>query len=63
MNHEGAGSQGTINAADEIIGRPLARGLGDHTAILYADQAVSFLELNDAVNRSGNALLAQGVGT
>lgn len=50
-----------MNAADEIIGRPLARGLGEQTAILCAERTLSFSGLNDLVNRCGNALLAQGV--
>jgi len=62
MDFDGIVPKGTINAADEIIGRPLKQGLGEQTAILCADRKVSFAELNDAVNRSGNALLAQGVG-
>jgi 3-hydroxybenzoate/4-hydroxybenzoate---CoA ligase len=53
--------QGTMNAADEIIGRPLARGLGAQAAVLCADRVVSYSELNAMVNRCGNALLAQGV--
>lgn len=53
---------GTMNATDEIIGRPLMQGLGAQVAILCADRSLSFSELNDAVNRSGNALLAQGIG-
>ncbi len=52
---------GTINAADEIIGRPLRAGLGSQTAILCAERAVSFDELESLVNRCGNALRAHGV--
>ena len=62
MNFDGIVPKGTMNAADEIIGRPLKQGLGDQTAILCADRKLSFAELNVAVNRSGNALLAHGVG-
>lgn len=50
-----------MNAADEIIGRPLARGLGSRTAILCGDRAVTFAGLNAEVNRFGHALRAQGV--
>ena len=54
-------SSSAMNAADEIIGRPLAQGLGEKIAILDGDQSVSFNELNAAVNRHGNALLKLGV--
>ena len=52
---------GTMNAADEIIGRPLAMGLGERTAILCGERTVSYAELNAEVNRHGNALLARGI--
>lgn len=61
MELDGLNEQGTMNAADEIIGRPLKRGLGDQAAILCAERVVSYSELNAAVNRCGNALRAQGV--
>ena len=50
-----------MNAADEIIGRPLAQGLGAQAAILCGDRTVGFSELNALVNRCGNALRARGV--
>ena len=62
MNFDGIVPQGTMNATDEVIGRPLKQGLGGQTAILCADRAVTYAELNAAVNRTGNALLAHGVG-
>lgn len=61
MNFNGIVPSGTMNAADEIIGRPMKRGLGEQTAILCADRAVSYAELDAEVNRCGNALRAQGV--
>ena len=51
----------TMNAADEIIGRPLAQGLGEQPAILCEGRSVSFAALNADANRYGNALLARGV--
>lgn len=51
----------TMNAADEIIGRPLAQGLGAQAAILCDNRSVSFAELNAEVNRYGNALHARGI--
>ena len=53
---------GFMNAADEIIGRPLALGLGGQTAILCGDRTVSYATLETEVNRHGNALKAQGIG-
>jgi len=61
MNFDGIVPQGTMNATDEIIGRPLKQGLGDHVAILCGDRAVTYAELDAAVNRNGNALLAHGI--
>lgn len=61
MTTNGRVPQGTINAADEIIGRPLRRGLGGQAAILCAERSVSFTELDAEVNRCGHALRAQGV--
>lgn len=62
MDFDGIVPAGTMNAADEIIGRPLKQGLGGQAAILCGDRSVSYSELDAAVNRSGNALLAHGVG-
>lgn len=62
MNLEDRPTTATMNAADEIIGRPLAQGLGDQTAILCGSRAVTYSELNAEVNRCGNALRARGVG-
>lgn len=58
--HQGV-PQGTINAADEIIGRPLQQGLGGQAAILCAERSVSFVELDAEVNRCGHALRELGV--
>ena len=58
---EGRVPKGTMNAADEIIGRPLAQGLGKQVAILCGDRSVSYAELDADVNRNGNALKAAGV--
>jgi benzoate-CoA ligase len=52
----------TLNAADEIIGRPLASGLGERIAIVSDERSVSYRELDAMVNRSGNALGRHGVG-
>lgn len=54
--------QQSMNAADEIIGRPLAQGLGEQTAVLCAERSITYRELDAATNRHGNALRAHGVG-
>lgn len=51
----------SMNAADEIIGRPLAMGLGEQAAILCGERTVTYNALNAEVNRHGNALKARGV--
>ena len=50
-----------INAADEIIGRPLSKGLGDQPAILCGERTVTYARLDAEVNRHGNALRTQGI--
>jgi benzoate-CoA ligase family protein len=61
MNIESNAPDGAMNAADEIIGRPLRQGLADSVAILCGERSISFAELNAEVNRCGHALRAQGV--
>lgn len=54
--------QHTMNAADEIIGRALGRGLGEQTAMLCRERSTSYRELDAATNRNGHAQRANGVG-
>lgn len=61
MTFDGMVPSGTMNAADEIIGRPMRQGLGERTAILCADRVVSFSQLDAEVNRCGHALRELGV--
>ena len=49
------------NACEQIVGWQLAAGLGDTTALLVEDRALSYAELITAVNRTGNAVRAKGV--
>ena len=49
-------SRSLCNAADEILGPPLARGQGGDVAILCAEARVTFDELNRSVNRFASAL-------
>ena len=51
-----------LNMADAVLGPPLARGQGSDIAILCDDEAVTFTELDERVNRAGNGLKALGVG-
>lgn len=51
----------SINAADEILGRPLAQGLGGRAAILCGDRTVTYDQLEAEVNRHGHALKALGL--
>ena len=58
-----ARSGSPCNAADEILGPPLARGQGADTAILFGDTRITFQHLNCMVNRFASALrpyLAKG---
>jgi benzoate-CoA ligase family protein len=49
------------NAAAAFVEGPLARGWGDRTAIRAADQAWTYRQLSEHVNRAGNALRTLGV--
>lgn len=58
-----APSRSPCNAADEILGPPLARGQGGDVAILFGDASITFHQLNCMVNRFASALrphLAKG---
>lgn len=61
MSFENTARYGAMNAADEIIGRPLAEGLGDQAAIVCGERSVSYLELNAMANRTGNALKTNSI--
>lgn len=53
--------EGTMNAADEVLGRALTGGLGDKPAIVEGDTVVTYAALNTRVNRYGHGLRALGV--
>ncbi|NMG00312.1 benzoate-CoA ligase family protein [Aromatoleum toluolicum] len=61
MSFDNTARCGAMNAADEIIGRPLALGLAGQPAIVGAGRSVTYGELDALVNRTGNALKAHGV--
>lgn len=54
----------TINAADEILGPPLASACANRAALSWgSDQSISFGELDKLANRYGHALLNHGLET
>lgn len=61
MGLEASGVSGRVNAADAVLGRPLALGLADQPAVLIGQRSVSYGQLNAMANRNGNALRAAGV--
>ena len=58
MAKRGAAS---MNAAEELLGPPLERGLAERPAILFGDQSVSYADLDQRANRFGHVCLASGV--
>ena len=51
-----------FNAAEHFVDRNVAEGRGDKTAILFEDQAVTYGQLMENVNRVANVLTTLGVG-
>ncbi len=51
-----------FNAAEYFVDRNLAEGRGDKTSILFENQAISYSQLAENVNRVANALTGLGVG-
>lgn len=50
-----------LNAASYFVDRNLAEGRAGRTAILCGDEALTYAEVAERVNRTGNALLSLGV--
>ncbi len=50
-----------FNAASFFVDRNVAEGRGDKLAFHYGDQALAYAQLQELVNRVGNALLGLGV--
>ncbi|MBI2355042.1 MAG: benzoate-CoA ligase family protein [Deltaproteobacteria bacterium] len=46
----------TFNAADYFVDRNIREGLGDKTAILCGERAITYSQIQEGVNRFGNAL-------
>ena len=51
-----------FNVAEHFVDRNVAEGRGASTAFLYADRTLTYADVQDLVNRAGNALLDLGVG-
>ncbi|RLM88525.1 benzoate-CoA ligase family protein [Halobellus sp. Atlit-38R] len=50
-----------INVAEQLVDRHVEEGRGDNVAIRFEDQEITYTELQERVNRLGNAFLDQGV--
>jgi 2-aminobenzoate-CoA ligase len=51
-----------FNAAEMLLGQQLAAGRGDHPAVLYQDEVITYAEPVDRVDRLGAVLAGLGVG-
>src|SRR5215475_15049551 len=52
---------GTYNATTTFVDDNIAQGRGERTAIYYQDQKLTYQEVFEKVNRTGNALKELGV--
>ncbi|WP_217472083.1 acyl-CoA synthetase [Haloterrigena gelatinilytica] len=50
-----------INVVDELVDRHVREGRGDNVAIYFEDREITYEELQENVNRMGNALRGLGV--
>ncbi|MDQ2056201.1 acyl-CoA synthetase [Halobellus sp. H-GB7] len=50
-----------INVAEQLVDRHVEEGRGDNVAIRFEDREITYTELQERVNRLGNAFLDQGV--
>src|SRR3989475_7283825 len=50
-----------LNFTEELVDRHVAEGRGEHAAILFDDQRISYKALQASVNKLGNALRSLGV--
>ncbi|SMO71121.1 acyl-CoA synthetase [Halorubrum cibi] len=50
-----------INTADQLVDRHVREGRGDNVAVYFEDETITYEELQERVNRMGNALRELGV--
>ena len=50
-----------LNAAEEFLDRPIARGWGDRPVYLFGERRITYQELAMDVNRLGNAMVRLGI--
>lgn len=50
-----------INAAEELVDRHVREGRGDNVAIYFEEQEITYAELQERINRMGNALKELGI--
>ena len=62
MNDIYASLPRVFNAAQRFVDQPVLAGDGDRVALLHADRAITYAEVQEQVNRVGNALRGLGVG-
>lgn len=51
-----------FNAANLFVDRHIQEGRGDKVAIYYLDQEITYSEIHEKVNQTGNALKEMGIG-
>ena len=51
-----------MNMADAVLGPAMARGQADDAAILCAGETVTYGQLAEQVNRTGNVFAGAGIG-
>ncbi|MBI2993411.1 MAG: benzoate-CoA ligase family protein [Gammaproteobacteria bacterium] len=61
MNARKIFEPGRMNAAEELLGPPLAAGRDDSTALICGPRSLSYGELDRLANRYGNAMVEAGV--
>ena len=55
-------AQEKYNATNLFVDRHIHEGRGDKVAIYYLDQQITYSEVHEKVNQTGNALKDMGIG-
>src|ERR1700758_451199 len=50
-----------LNATEELLGKAVAAGRGERTAVMFEDQKISYAQLLTQANKLGNSLRQLGV--